>query len=429
LIDLVDSRVGIVRSCVRFPKDWREPPRPIVCQATLANFDFRKVPAIERTTSGKGLTERESRLGAIVEALERYCALQRRPGALVTATPGDLDHPAILPEHFVLYSGRQYGSPGFRYRKPTVDAKLTWVRGSLLGSEEPVYAPASLVYMNFAGEGGREFFTRTNTSGLAGGADLPSAVLAGIYELVERDAYMINWLARLPVARIDFSGSEGIAREISRHYERFGIEVLAFDLTTDLQIPVVMAVALDRSGAVPAAAVGLGCDLDPAAALDRAAMEVVQVRASLVPHLRGEEPPAPITRYEDVRSLEDHAVFAANPAHLHELDHLAAGQARVRLTDLAAHGRGSVEDDLSLCRERLEAAGSTVAYVELTMPDLGPFGIRIVRAIATGLQPIHFGFGEERLGGRRLFEVPRLLGSASRDLTEADLNPCPHPLA
>jgi ribosomal protein S12 methylthiotransferase accessory factor len=82
-----------------------------------------------------------------------------------------------------------------------------------------------------------------------------------------------------------------------------------------------------------------------------------------------------------------------------------------------------------VCRERLEAAGSTVAYVDLTMPDLEPFPVRIVRAFATGLQPIHFGFGEERLGGHRPFSVPRLLGAVDRDLTEADLNPCPHPLA
>ena len=45
------------------------------------------------------------------------------------------------------------------------------------------------------------------------------------------------------------------------------------------------------------------------------------------------------------------------------------------------------------------------------------------------LQPMHFGAGQERLGGRRPFEMPRLLGRARRDLEEAELNRCPHPLA
>ena len=53
----------------------------------------------------------------------------------------------------------------------------------------------------------------------------------------------------------------------------------------------------------------------------------------------------------------------------------------------------------------------------------------IVRAVATGLQPIHFGHGEARLGGRRLYEVPQILGYTTRSTRADDLNPCPHPLA
>jgi len=70
-----------------------------------------------------------------------------------------------------------------------------------------------------------------------------------------------------------------------------------------------------------------------------------------------------------------------------------------------------------------------VAYADLTTPDIDPFHIRVIRAIATGLQPMHFGYGEDRLGGSRLFEVPARLGYASGPRSEADLNPCPHPLA
>ena len=99
------------------------------------------------------------------------------------------------------------------------------------------------------------------------------------------------------------------------------------------------------------------------------------------------------------------------------------------LADMPDHHRPTAEENLSFCRERLESSGSTVAYVDLTMPDLEPYPLSIVRTIATELHPIHFGFGEERLGGTRLFSVPRLLGYTDRDLTEADLNPCPHPLA
>jgi len=429
LTELVDPRVGIIRTCTRLPRNWDEPARPIIYQATLSNFDYRKPPQIERMTSGKGLTDQESARGAIVEALERYCAMQERAGELVYGSASTLDGPSIAPAEFVLYSERQYGSATFRHRRPLPDQQLTWVRGCLLGSGEAVLVPASLTYMNFVGAGGRERFGFPNSNGLAGGTDVASAVLAGLCELVERDAFVITWLTRRPAPRIDFSESAGIASEIRRHYERFGIETVAFDLTTDLQIPVVMAVGIDRSGSRPAATVGLGCNLDPKTALDRAVMEVVQVRTGLVPRYRGAQAPASIERYEDVRTLQDHAALAADPGRLPEFDFLLRGPATRKLAEMEDHDRGDVAANLSICRERLEAAGCTVAYVDLTMPDLEPFGLRIVRAIATGLQPIQFGFGEERLGGRRLFALPRLLGYATHDLTEDELNPCPHPLA
>src|SRR5262249_27722306 len=186
-------------------------------------------------------------------------------------------------------------------------------------------------------------------------------------------------------ARIDFPETAGLAAEIRRHYLRGEIETLAFDLTSDLGIPVVMGVAVDRSGGFPAASIGLGCSLSPQTALERALMEVVQLRSGLVPRSRV-EPPS-IARYEDVHTVEDHAEFAASPRNLGELEFFLGSPLEQSLAELPDRSTGDVVTDLEACRVRLEAAGCKVAYVDLTRPDVEPFGIRIVRAIATGLQP------------------------------------------
>jgi ribosomal protein S12 methylthiotransferase accessory factor len=83
---------------------------------------------------------------------------------------------------------------------------------------------------------------------------------------------------------------------------------------------------------------------------------------------------------------------------------------------------------LAHCVNLLRASGCRVAYADLTTPDVAPYGLSVVRAIATGLQPMHFGAGEERLGGSRLFEAAVKLGQANGIRTEDDLNPCPHPM-
>ena len=157
-------------------------------------------------------------------------------------------------------------------------------------------------------------------------------------------------------------------------------------------------------------------------------MEVCQVRPSAAVKFVREPPWERVKTYRDVRTLEDHAAFAAIPANLKEFDFLFSAGRSVAVSDLEDMSTGTARDDLARMVERLRTAGARVAYVELTTPDVAPYGIHVARAFATGLQPIHFGVGEERLGGRRLFEVPALLGYAGEPRTESDLNPCPHPL-
>lgn len=76
-----------------------------------------------------------------------------------------------------------------------------------------------------------------------------------------------------------------------------------------------------------------------------------------------------------------------------------------------------------------DVAALVVAFAELTTPDLAGFGIHVVRTLASGLQPIHFGDGLARLGGRRVFEAPTRMAQGRAALSEDELNPRPHPLA
>lgn len=264
---------------------------------------------------------------------------------------------------------------------------------------------------------------------MAAGPGLAQAQLAGLYELVERDAFIITWMNRLQASRIDLTRLGGVAGSIRTHYERFGLEVYAIDLTTDIPIYVMMAIVVDRSGRGPAAVVGLGASLDPRAALTKALLEVCQVRAGETARYWREPSHQSLRSYTDVHTMEEHSAFFAQRERLGELDFLLALPPRQRIEELPDRSSGAIDTDLSRCVELVAAVGSRVLCVEVTTPDVASAGLRVVRMIATGLQPIHFGHGQERRGGRRLYEVPALLGQAPRATTMTDLNPCPHPLA
>jgi ribosomal protein S12 methylthiotransferase accessory factor len=427
--ELVSPKVGLVRSVAPQARGAEEPQPPYLYTATLSNFDFRVVDRQERVAAGKGRTREAAMAAAVGEAVERYCAHHWDPRKTFLARWEQLQVPGVSPAECVLYSDRQYTAPGWPYHRWSAGDEVTWLPAVELPHRRPVAAPASLVYLVYPVGRAEDSFTPATSNGLAAGPGLGAAVLSGLLELVERDALLVTWMNRLPAVEVEFAEAGGPAPAVRRHYARFGVEVRAFLMRTDLPPAVMMAVAFDPDPRRPATLVGLGCHLDPAVALEKAVFELCQARPSESKRYRDHPPGPRLARYADVRSLEDHPAFLGLPQRRGEFEFLWGRPERARLHDLPNLSSGDAERDLEACVRALSERGHRVIYADLTTADVAPFGIHAVRVLATGLQPIHFGWGQERLGGRRLFELPFQLGLAPGPRGEADLNPCPHPLA
>jgi ribosomal protein S12 methylthiotransferase accessory factor len=423
---LVSPRTGLVTELAPQQRGPEEPVPPHLYTAMLAHFDFRAAPRQERLNAGKGRTEDEAKLSALGEAVERYCAYHLDPTRL---SNGAAAPDAITPADCVLYSDAQYAQDGFQFRPWTQDADITWSRGTDLHSGEAVLLPAALVHLVYPMPRTEDHFTAVTSNGLSAGPTLARAVLGGLYEVIERDALMITWMNRLPATEIDTMASRCHAATIVRHYRRFGVSVRLFKLATDQLPTVIMAVADDSDPARPARLIGMGCDLDPVVACDKAAFELCQARPSEAVRHREKPPAGRLNSYEDVKELDDHPGFHALRENLHEFDFLWPGAAPVALQDLASFASGDGDADVAAVAARLRQTGARAAYADITLPDVASAGYRVVRAIATGLQPIHFGWGQARLGGRRLYDAPMRWGFADRPSTPETLNYCPHPLA
>jgi ribosomal protein S12 methylthiotransferase accessory factor len=427
--DFVSDRVGIVRSLARISQGATEPTPPVFYQAVLAHFDFRKMRIEDRLGVGKGLTDADAKAGAIGEALERYCGALPDMKAMRRFAWNERPLDAIPADACVLYSARQYERAQFPYPRWRNDKAVAWVQGVDLNDSKPVCVPASLVYLDYAGNDADTFFCPPTSNGLAAGGDLTAATLSALYELVERDSFLISWMNRLPPVEAVVSDTAAIETAFIRHYVRFGIETRVFRLVTDIPLHVMMAILLDRSGRGPAALVGLGCHPDPKLALRKAIFEAAQTRPSHVHRFGDPATWAGLRDYYDVRTLDDHSSFFASINRLAELDFLLDATDKVDVDSLPDLAADDPKDELARVAGALRDVGCRAVRADLTTPDLQSYPVRVVRIVATGLQPIHFGYGEERLGGRRLFEVPLRLGQRSEVTRETELNPCPHPLS
>jgi len=102
-------------------------------------------------------------------------------------------------------------------------------------------------------------------------------------------------------------------------------------------------------------------------------------------------------------------LLTADPVSWQKLPELGAG-----LSDLVA-GIGPVAGDALI--------------VDVTPDDIAELGVRVVRGILPGFQPIHFGADQARLGHPRLFTAPQRWALRDAVAQRGDLNPDPHPLA
>lgn len=414
---VVDRRVGIVKMLMSDADGTGLQEYPMAATAVVSTYTEGKMRHIAdpQIGAGKGLTKIDALIGATGEAIERYSASRYRKSDLHVAPANAMSEAFVDPRRLCLYSDEQYAQPNFPYARFDDAHPIHWTRGRWYGTEEPVWVPALPTYFNFE-PCQHEFFCQVSSNGLAAGADDDDAATRALFELIERDAFMLTWLCQLPARRIvlDESLDPGL-REVIRSLERRGASMELYLLDgTDLDVPAVMCLALGDGAQWPAVSVALSCHLDPRIAVRKAILEQGHVGPYLTRKVA--ETKTPPRTPEEVHTLEDHAAYYFTPERLAAFDFLRRSEKTpVALRDLAA------VDDVSpaAVRARLDAAGVQVAIVDVTSPDLRESPFRVARAIGLDVQPIHFGERFRRLRNPRLEKF--------RD--GRPLNFDPHPLA
>ncbi len=429
---LVSRRIGLIREFQPVPKDIGEPMRPYLFSARLANHRFLgKDSDDQRICSGKGMTIEQARLSALGESVERYGAGCWDSSEIVYARRGELDGEALDPRRLVLYRPDQIeGLPYVPYREESV---LGWVPARSLVSGRRVFVPALAVFLGYEIRSPHEYLFPVTSNGLAAGPTLRDAVLAAACEVIERDALMIAWLNQLPGERLEpQSHRDRDVLELCEAYARRGVDLELYRLPTDHPCQVCMALGVQvAEGDGPAVVVGLGADLDLHLAARKALLEVAQIRPPLRRRLRQPDVRRRLAELVAdprlVSSLQDHDLLYAARESAGAFDFLRGAQP-VPLSGGVDTSVGPAEK-LRLLVDHFRIGGGELLYVNLTSHDLEGFGLHAARVIIPDFQPIDFGWKERRLGGERLYELPRRLGFTPARTTPERLNPAPHPIS
>ncbi|WP_437686367.1 TOMM precursor leader peptide-binding protein [Sorangium sp. So ce176] len=417
LAGIVDARAGIVQHLrLDAASPALAPEAPRTATALLSKYTEGAEHAHHcdepQLGTGKGITAVEALVRAVGEAVERYSSGLFRKAELLRSSVAEMKGDFIAPEQLCLYSEEQYARPGFPYPRLDPSTPIEWALGRWMDTRAPVYVPALPTYFNYCAPRGADF-CQVTSNGLAAGATIAGASLGAALELIERDAFTISWLARRPGRRILPDDSvDAEVREIARQLEGRGARIELYLLDAGVAIPTVMCVGYGDGKRWPGAVVSLAAHLSPHMAIRKAILEQGQIGTYVFRLMTGEALGIP-ERPEDVRSLEDHAVYYVPPSRAGAFAFLGEGG-----TVTASQLEEPEHISLSALTRRMSAAGLRIAIVDVTSPDLAATPFRVVRAIGPDFQQIHFGHEVARLGNPRL-----------RAMAPYGINPDPHPMA
>lgn len=373
---------------------------------------------------------------ALAEALERL-AMFRPRGRRTTVRAAYLDvaDRAVDPRALGLYPDAWYDRPGFPFARFEPDRPIRWVWGYSFGRGEPVLVPETYVYMGVGTADDRPLAFECS-NGFALGGTLEEAVLHGLLEVAERDAFLMTWYARLPMPRVDLSSvaDRRIPLLVELVRQRLGYEIMVFAASMEQRVPAFWTMAVDRVGGAgrPAVMCAAAANPDPERALRSALNEV----GPGIDGLRRRYDAAAAARMladpDLVHLMDDHGLLYGHPAAAERLGFLPVDGPLSTLSDFtqtwAWPRYEDLSDDLAELVGRYLDSGLDVIAVDATSPEHRAGDLACAKVIVPGALPMTFGHPFRRTHGlRRLATVPRLLGFRAEDLGEGAINTDPHP--
>lgn len=405
--------------------------------ATVGCFSSRSGEYLRETFwGGHADSYRASTLIGLLEGLERFAGMRARGRSLtLTASLNDLGPDAVDPRETGLYTDDFHRAnpwvPPF-----TPDRPIPWVWGWSLRDARPRPVPEVLAYYHKPGIEHR--FVQESSNGCASGGSLEEAVLGGLMEVLERDAFLLAWHGMQPLPEIDpMTSADPRTRVMVERLAMYGYRARFFDTRITFPVPVVTAVAERFDGGLARMCFGAGAALDPEAALAAALCEIATDSVQLLQRFRRNEAAyrAMAEDFEKITSLHDHPLVYAVPEMGRHADFLLRPPSPpepVGVADLRwdrADGSGpDVRDDLLAAVDAVTSAGFDVVVVDQTAPEQRALGLHTVKVLVPGLLPLDFGWTRQRARHMpRMRTALREAGLRQEDLTEADLNPGPHP--
>jgi len=370
--------------------------------------------------SGKGPTNSHAKASALMESIERFCALSseniRTPISGTYAELSKSYNKVLHPDEVV-----EPTLPNFNVNESIID----FIPGFDLLNSEEVLVPAEIVFSRHSPKlPSINAFLYSHTNGLASGNVIEEAICHALCEIIERDAVSIadlcsssipysileritNYLMKMENNNAKFTQSKEDEfvddasifpdvniSEITRNFkplkllvDKFanaGINLLVKDITQkDIGIPTFVASSIEWiTSDYGYFAIGYGTHLDSRIALVRAITELSQTRALNIQGARDDLKKIQYKQNDEIYKRKWQFMPAITLTDKKDKNF-------VMFSEIDTYVKDDILDDIKFILARLKKAGLKRAIiVDLTQDHIG---IPVVRAIVPGLETLEVG--------------------------------------
>ena len=377
--------------------------------------------SLRSKSSGKGATPQQAEASALCEAVERYSGVFQGNEISIKKRFSDFaDDEAVHPNAIMGYSDAQYdnrkeinGRNNRFYQVPEpfdVDAEREWTPIWSLTHERFRYIPTGQLYFSYPMREYSDAQTPPDSNGCASGNTFEEAVLQGIMELVERDSFAMWWYNRLRFPELDVSAFKNpFLEEAYEYYHKYNRSLRCFDVSSDLDISVVISVSYRTDKEKQDIIVGAGAHFDPHIATLRSICELNQYLQAV--RDATDDPASYI--YDDKETLR-----FWHDEKIENLDYLSPLPGKKKqLSDFNIVHKESIRDYIYYCRDLFAERDMDLLILDQTRPDVG---MPVAKTLAPGLR--HFW---ARFDAGRLYDVPVEMKWLDTKTPEEALNPIP----
>lgn len=313
---------------------------------------------------GKGISKDHAKASAMMEGFERYSAERQDSDEIILSNVNEISSKGDYIDPKSLNLPKEFE------KKDISDIRLEWSMAHDLITDKDYYIPTNAIYHPYTHDNNVESLFKSNTNGLASGNILEEAILHGIFEVIERDAWSIFELTHKNYSQIDLDTIE--SETINETIEKFtsnGINIKLMDFTADIDVPTIAASADDTvTRDAGLLTLGIGTHLDPEVAILRALTEVAQSRATQINGAREDTVRADFAReagYERMKRINKY--------------YFKQEEEQISLSDIENKSTTSINEDLEIVKNELTSNEiKHVLYHDLTRPELDVSVVRVV---------------------------------------------------